>query len=131
MFRFRCSRNQPTAADLQALRKWVSLGIAEIRRRAAANEALFEVSALEGDWHSNRIRLRELYTGIKNNSLPLMVSEARGNVDETLSLEKFYNRLRHLRQIELETQMHTQLELGEIGDRSEFQPYDEDWAPAR
>ena len=125
--RFRCSCPQPTAGDLSALRKCVSLGLAEIRRRAAASESLFEITAFEGDWQGNRVRLGELFHQIKDKTLPLEVSESIGGEEEVLSLEKLRNRLEHLRRIELETQLHTQLELGEITDRSEFQPIDEDW----
>ena len=127
IFCFRCSNREPSATDIRSLRQFVSLGIDEIRKRAAAQESLFQIAAFAGDWQSNRLRLAEIYERIAEGTLPLESSALEHNSTVPLTLVAFHDLLRHLRAIELEGQMQIQIEEGYIADRSEFEPYDDDW----
>lgn len=125
--RFRSSQERPNADELRVLRQFTNLGISEIRRRAEAGQSLLEFSAFDRDWQTNRIRLVEIVRGMANGSLPFTAIEVVSDTEEDLSLQQLLERLRHLRSIEIETQMHTMLELGEIESPEEFEPYDDEW----
>lgn len=62
-----------------------------------------------------------------DGTLPFLASEVVSGVEEDIDTERLQARLKRLRDIELETQLHTSLELGEIKSISEFAPYDDDW----
>lgn len=125
--RFRVTEPNVPVASLSKLRQLTSLSISEIRSRAAIGNPIFEITPFESDWQDVRHKLVKVYRDIASGSLPLAVSEQFGNQEVPISLEIFHNIINHFRQIELETQRDTMLELGEISDPSQFEPYDEDW----
>ena len=64
---------------------------------------------------------------IDGGTLPMTVVESVDGDESDVSPEMLRNLIQHYRAIEIETQMQTELELGEINDRSEFTPHDDDW----
>lgn len=127
MLLFRCTDSKPHASSISRLRSLTSLSISDIRTRAAKGEALIEIEAFRNDWQEARLLLVNLSRLIEDGSLPLSVSDLEDGVESPVSPEMLRGLIDHYRGIELETQMHTELELGEINDRSEFVPQDEDW----
>ena len=104
-----------------------SLSIAEIRSRAAAGDAIFEITPFKSNWQDVRHSLVDIAREMASGSLSLRVTEAHGNRESPVSVQMLKNLIAHFRQIELDTQRDTMLELGEISDPSEFTPDDEDW----
>lgn len=127
MLRFRSAEPRPSAATIARLRGITGLSISDIRNRAAQGEPLIEIVAFRGDWKQSRALLVQLAEGIEDGSLPLTVAEVSENSEAPVSPQVLRNLIQSYRQIELETQADTELELGEISSPGEFQPYDEDW----
>lgn len=125
--RFRAADSHLSVLLISRLRQITKLSIAEIRTRAAAGDAIFEITPFQTNWHDDRHLLVQIARDITSGSLPLTVTETAGDHESPVSLQLLNNLIRHFRQIEIETQMDTMLELGEISDPSEFTPYDEDW----
>lgn len=109
------------------LRKLTTHSIAQLQLRIAKGQPLIEITPFLNDWQDTRHLLVLLSRGMADGSLPLAVSELSEGEESDVSSEMLRNLIQHYREIELETQMQTQLELGEISDRSEFEPHDEDW----
>lgn len=127
MLRFRSAESRPFTATIARLRGITGLSISDIRNRAAQGEPLVEIVAFRGDWKRNRVLLVQLAQGIEDGSLPLTVCEASESGELPVSSQVLRNLIQSYRQIELQTQTDTQLEIGEISSPNEFQPYDEDW----
>lgn len=125
--RFRVRVPTLSAPNIFRLRRFTGLSIAEIRARASAGDPLLEITAFDNDWQGERLRLVRIANEIEAGELPLTVSESHQTEESPVSLEMLRNLIAHFRQIELETQRDTMLELGEIGDPSQFVPYDDDW----
>lgn len=125
--RFRCVASALPASVISRLRAITNLSIAEIRERAAANEALLEITAFQGDWQERRRLLAAVARDIAAGALPLSMSLAHRNGEESIAPQTLENLIQQFREIELETQTDTMLELGEIDDPSQFTPDDEDW----
>ncbi len=124
---FRSSQENPSADEIRIFRRFTNLGISEIRRRAKVGQSLLQIVAFENNWQENRGVLAEIVRGMFDGTLPFLASEVVSGVEEDIDTERLQARLKRLRDIELETQLHTSLELGEIKSISEFAPYDDDW----
>ena len=117
----------PTSA-IVPLRRITNLSIAEIKQRAANGEAILEITPFENDWEETRSLLVQVAREMEAGKLPLTVAEVDDAEEESpVSLEMLKNLIQHYREIELQTECNTMLELGEISDPSEFEPEDEDW----
>ena len=125
--RFRPYNSKPTADELRKIRHFTDLGISEIRRRAESRQSILEFVAFDGNWQTNRALLVQIAQEMANGTLPFSAVEVVSGVEKDIDIQQLRERLRHLRSIELETQMHTMLELGEIESPEEFEPYDNDW----
>jgi hypothetical protein len=101
--------------------------MAEIRSRAVAGDPVFEVTPFQSDWQDLRRVLVQVARDISSGLLQLTVTERFASREEPVSLEMLHHLINQFRQIELDTQRDTMLELGEITDPAEFAPYDEDW----
>lgn len=127
ILRFRASESPLSAALLSRLRQITPLSISEIRSRASAGEPLLEISAFTNTWREDRRKLVTITNEIQAGLLPLTVTEVHGSKESPVSINMLRNLIAHFRQIELDTQRDTMLEMGEIDDPSQFTPHDEDW----
>ncbi|WP_166829568.1 hypothetical protein [Thalassoroseus pseudoceratinae] len=75
------------------------------------------------DWQERRHLLVQLAQQISNGELHLVAIDEEG----PMTVEGLWGVIQHLRAVELETQMHTDLEQGYINTRDQFVPHDEDW----
>lgn len=112
---------------ISRLRQITRLSISEIRTRAVAGDVIFEITPFQNNWQEIRYELVRIAHEIADGALPLKVTKAYGDDESSVSVQMLYNLIGHFRQIEIETQRDTMLELGEISDPSEFTPHDEDW----
>ncbi|QDT71661.1 hypothetical protein [Lacipirellula limnantheis] len=102
--------------------------MSEIRDRARRGEPLLEVSPFTNQWHDDRHTLVDLARGIESNDLPFAITEVcEDGTESDVSITMLRNLLDQFRGIELQTQRDTMLELGEIENPDQFEPYDEDW----
>lgn len=125
--RFRIS-GDPSAPLISKLRKLTSHSIAEIRERIANGLPMIEITAFTNSWREDRERLVHLASCIESKELPLTVTEVfESGAESPVSSTMLRNLIAQFRDIELQTQRSTMLELGEIADPSEFEPYDDDW----
>lgn len=126
--RFRLTDVPLSAALISQLRKLAALSIAEIRNRVTIGAPLIELKAFSKTWHEDRTKLLEIARRIESGELPLSVTEVFSDQSEvSVSSTMLRNLISHFREIELQTQADTMLELGEIDDPSQFEPYDDDW----
>lgn len=125
-FRFKSSQRHLNAAEISALRKLCDLSAAEIRRRAAAELALFDIPVFSGDWPRSMPRLISLLDAIEEGALPLRASlleETSGSVaEEALTVAQARERVRYFRDIALEQDRHRQLEAGHLSSPDEYVP---------
>lgn len=131
-FRFRASRGV-TAKEVALLRPICGHSIAEIQRRAVAQESLLDVPVLTGDWPAGKGKLIAILRDIESGVLPLSVSsvdvlEDGRELDELLSVAEAFQRLQQLRELSLEQDMLSQLEAGHISSREEYVPAPDDEA---
>jgi hypothetical protein len=126
--RFRVIETPLSASLISQLRKLTSLSISEIRYRATAGQPVMELSAFSNTWQEDRAKLVDVADRIESDELPLVVTEVyESGTESPVSNEMLRNLIAQFRHIELETQRDTMLELGEIDDPAQFQPYDDDW----
>ena len=126
--RFRVIETPLSASLISQLRKLTSLSISEIRYRATAGQPVMELSAFSNTWQQDRAKLVDVADRIESDELPLVVTEVyESGTESPVSNELLRNLIAQFRHIELETQRDTMLELGEIDDPAQFQPYDDDW----
>ena len=87
-----------------------------------------DVKVFGTHWSSERAFLRELSEQYSIAGAAFVVKEVTASgAEELLSPEALRKRLKFWREIELETQMHIDLENGFISSPPEFVPHDEDW----
>ena len=125
--RFRSTETTPTASLLGQLRKMTTLSLGDLRARIAAGEPLFEITPFTGDWPEDRQRLVAITNDLAAGRLPLTVTDVHGDDESPVSPEMLCNLITHYRQIELETQRDTLLEMGEIESLDAFEPCDDNW----
>ncbi|MBI1348958.1 hypothetical protein GC163_22020 [bacterium] len=117
-----------SASLITQLRKVTNFSISEIRSRVINEEPLIQITPFSNSWNEDRSKLVEIVNHIKSAAIPFSISELTDDGTATpVSTEMLENLLSHFRDIELETQRNTMLELGEIDDPSEFEPDDADW----
>lgn len=124
---FRCADSNPPVTLIARFRELTQLSIGDIRQRIADGVPLIDIEPFRNDWQESRHLLVQLSRAIDNGSLPLSVSESLDGDESPVSPDMLRNLIQRYRGIEIEKQMHTDLELGEIDDPSEFQPHDDDW----
>lgn len=131
MLLFRLSDSSPPVAVIARIRKLTSLSLADIRAHIANGEPLVAIEPFGNDWQDSRHLLVELSRAIDGGVLPLSVSESVGGIgasDECPVLpEMLRNLIQQYRETEMETEMHTDLELGRINDPTGFESNDSDW----
>jgi hypothetical protein len=126
--RFRSTETTLSASLIARLRKLTHLPMSEIRDRARQGEPLLEVSAFTHQWQDDRSKLVDVARAIESNDLPFAVTVVyEDGTESDVSVTMLRNLLDHFRGIELQTQRDTMLELGEIENPDQFEPYDEDW----
>lgn len=87
--------------------------------RPAQGVPLLEFSAFTNQWQDDRHTLVNLARGIEFNDLPFAVTEVYEDGTECdISVTMLRNILSHFREIELQTEHDTMLELGEIKTRN-------------
>lgn len=127
--RFRVTHGSPSASLISKLRKMTSFSISEIRERVADGLPVIELTAFTNTWDEDRVRLVDIANRIEAEDLPFAVTEVYDDESESpVSNLMLRNLIAHFREIELQTQRDTMLELGEIRDPSQFTPYDDDWS---
>jgi ABC-type Na+ transport system ATPase subunit NatA len=125
--RFRYADTTCPTAMIPTLRNLTGLSIAEIRRRIAISEPLYEITPFRNDWQEKREMLVAIARGIEDDSMPLIVTEKTNGVDTLVSLDMLKNIIQHFRQIELQIEIETMLKNGEINDPDEFISTEPDW----
>ncbi|WP_145248888.1 hypothetical protein [Aeoliella mucimassa] len=74
------------------------------------------------------MKLVKIAKAIESGDLPFKVTEVYEDGSEAdVSPTMLRNLIQHFREIELETQRDTMLELGDIEIPSQFTPVDDDW----
>lgn len=111
--------------DIRLLRSYSDASISEIRRAAETGSSIRDFRIFEGDWQSERIIIAKLYREFAGSSAVPFVLGEEGQRFETP--ESFRQWLEGLRQIELQTQRDTDLEMGFIRTPEEFEPHDDEW----
>ncbi len=127
-FRFKPSHRDLSAQQIAAIRRISPHSIAEIRRRAVANESVLDIPVFSGEWPASKAQVVALLRSIETGQMPLAVYAVRGSEEEHLGVAKARQRLQFLRGIALEQDMHAQLEAGHIGSPEEYTPLPEDEA---
>jgi hypothetical protein len=125
-FRFRSADPVPSAGMIGALRRVTTLGIAEIRRRAAEGQPLIEIEVFDNAWQESRDLLNRLLAEIETGVLRLTIHEFTEFTDdepeeELLPLGRLRERLGALREIEVEQDCAMQLRLGVIRSPEEYE----------
>ncbi|PHS06239.1 MAG: hypothetical protein COA78_14455 [Blastopirellula sp.] len=117
-----------TIQDIKKLRTLCNCSISELKSASKNREVIQEYLIFEGQWAETRNKLKELADDWQKADLPFSIylsdEQAR---DEFEDVASFTSYLKHLRQIEVEQQMATDLEQGYINSRDEFIEHDEDW----
>lgn len=126
--RFRFVHTTPSVPLIVQVRNLSDLSISEIRYRISNGLPVFEITAFTNNWKEDRELIVNLVNLIEAEVLPMAVTEIHHNESESpVSNAMLRNLIQRFRDIELETQMNTMLELGEIDAPSNFEPYDDDW----
>ncbi|MBL3655811.1 hypothetical protein [Fulvivirga sediminis] len=118
-----------STGDLKTLRSISNVSISEIKQAAVDQKPIKLFKEFEGSWEVDRLELARLVKEISEvQDLPYQLALVEDlEIMEFLSAEKLYDYLRHLREIELETQRNSDLENGYISSPDDFEPHDEDW----
>ncbi|MBL4704936.1 MAG: hypothetical protein JKY54_10465 [Flavobacteriales bacterium] len=118
-----------TTQDLKLLRKVSDLSISEIKHAAINRTPIATFEQFGSNWETDRTVLAKLANNyIQEQNLPYQFALIEDSeIDEFLKPENLKNVLQSLRQIELETQRNTDLEMGYISNPLEFEPHDDDW----
>ncbi|EJE53094.1 hypothetical protein PMI14_02168 [Acidovorax sp. CF316] len=136
-FRFKPSHQDLSAPQIAAIRRISPHSIAEIRRRAVANESVLDIPVFSGEWPASKAQVMALLHGIEAGTLPLAVFDAAisagapaqdSSPEQPLTVAQARQRLQVLRDIALEQDMHAQLEAGHIASPEEYTPLPEDEA---
>jgi hypothetical protein len=128
MLRFRLADASPSAALISQVRKLTALSISDIRHRVATGIPLLELTPFTNTWCEDRTRLVHLANLLESEEMPMTVSEVFDDGTESpVSAAMLRNLIAQFRDIELQIQRDTMLELGEIDDPSQFEPNDGDW----
>ena len=130
-FRFRSSQRVLSAQVIHALRQFTLLDISELKARAAGGRPLLEFPILDNNWQESRRTIKRLLARIEQGDLLLDITEYREGDDfapqeEPLSAAGLKERLHVLREINIEQDMASQLEMGYIKSPREYEPTDED-----
>ncbi len=120
--RFRAGKKQLLPSELAAIRRASNLSISEIQRKALIAEWLFEIPIFSGEWPNSKPQLVNLLKAIQAGSLPLLVFEYSETTleEQALSITQAFQRLQYFRDIALEQDMRTQLEMGYISSPEEY-----------
>ena len=118
-----------SAAMIAALRKMSNRSLAEIRNAAAAQSSIRDVDPFASNWQEERLFLAALARHYADDpEAPFTVRESdETGFEEMLDPGQFMARLKMCRDIELEQQMHSDLEMGTIASREQFVPHDAEW----
>ncbi|WP_336366437.1 hypothetical protein [Marinobacter sp. C2H3] len=118
-----------TATDIAQLRKLFGSAISDIKLASKLRKPLVEIEPFTTNWDEEKFYLAKLYRLLVGQaSVPFEILEGSSLEDaEFLSSGALYSRLATLREIELEQQRLTDLEMGYIGSPEEFRPHDQDW----
>lgn len=128
-FRFKSSERILSARVIRIMRRFTTLGIRELKARAASGQPLLEFPILDNNWQESQRIIKRLLALIEGGELPLDIAEYNEGCipeEEALSPDGLESRLQMVREIKLQIDMETQLRLGEIGSREEYEPDDED-----
>lgn len=109
------------------LRTLCNRSIAEIRQAATAGESVRDFVAFGSNWEEDRLLLRKVALLYFAPAPGFIVKEVNGT-QEVLSPQMLQNQLTFWRSIELEQQRQSDLEMGYISAKNEFEPHDEDWS---
>jgi hypothetical protein len=117
------------AKDIKLLRSICKKSISEIRESSASRTPIREIEIFKTEWEEEKVELVKIYKlFVSEPNPPFSIKEVNEfGLDETVTPEMFRNRIEHWRGIELETEMHTELELGEISHPDQFKPSSEEW----
>ncbi|WP_165856875.1 hypothetical protein [Marinobacter sp. JSM 1782161] len=118
-----------SAADIAQIRKLCGSSISDIKQASQLRKALVEIEPFTTNWDAEKFYLAKLYRLLVGQApVPFEILEGDSIEDaEFLSSEVYYSRLATFREIELEQQRLTDLEMGYIRSDEEFRPHDQDW----
>ncbi|MGV3484231.1 MAG: hypothetical protein ACO1RT_07425 [Planctomycetaceae bacterium] len=126
--RFRVTDAPASASLVSQLQRLTDLSISEIRHRVVKGLPVVEFTAFTATWGEDRAKLVDVANRIESGELPLAASEVYDDGAESpVSKLMLRNLISQFRDIELDVQRDTMLELGEIDDPQQFEPYDADW----
>jgi len=117
------------AKDIKLLREICKKSISEIREASASTTPIREIEIFKTEWDVEKVELVQIYRHFASlDTPPFRIKEVNEyGLDEYLNPEQFKTRIEHWRGIEIETEMNTELELGEISHPDQFKPTTEDW----
>ena len=126
--RFRVTDAPASTSLVAQLRRLTDLSISEIRHRVAKGLPVLEFTAFTATWDEDRAKLVDIASRIESGELLLAASEVyEDGAESPVSRPMLRNLISQFRDTELEVQRDTMLELGEIDDPEQFEPYDADW----
>lgn len=116
-----------TVSDIGVLRDITGEPIASIRSAAANQTPIKQYPFFESDWQEIRLELKKLVDDWSNQIPPFFLRGDEDHDQEEISIADLRNLLQRARSIELEQEMASDLEMGYIKSREEFEPHEEDW----
>ncbi|MBV7314295.1 hypothetical protein [Shewanella sp. NIFS-20-20] len=118
-----------SASDLKILRSISSLGFSEIKAASSKGKPIRRFEIFGSEWQTERMELVAIYNLYASNSgTPFFILDTETDKPKKISSKELSSKFEFWREIELETQMNSDLENGYIKSPSEFEPHDEDWA---
>jgi hypothetical protein len=114
---------------VKILRSLCSQSISEIKAASRNGVPVLSIESFEGDWESNRKILAKVAREYQvSGGVYFFVRTKEAEFDaEFLSPEEYIESLQGLRELELEAQLNSDLEMGYISSPEEFVPHDEEW----
>ncbi|QDU57616.1 hypothetical protein Pan181_38340 [Aeoliella mucimassa] len=126
--RFSSVDQSHSANIVKQLRSLTDLPVSTILNHLNSGLPLVEITPFTTTWEDDRVKLVKIAKAIESGDLPFKVTEVYEDGSEAdVSPTMLRNLIQHFREIELETQRDTMLELGDIEIPSQFTPVDDDW----
>ncbi|MBU2709054.1 hypothetical protein KCM76_23865 [Zooshikella marina] len=114
-----------STADIKVLREITNESLSSIKEASIKGNSIIEYKFFEGDWENVRETLKQLYVRWENDPPPFTLIET--DTDELISIADLYSILKNARELEIQQQRNSDLEMGYINNPEEFEKHDEDW----
>ena len=116
-----------SASDIKILRELTGEPISAIKKASTEQTPLKRYMFFGNDWQETRLELKKLVYDWREGSPPFSLKEEEASGLTDITLDDLYAMLKHARSIELEQEMASDLEMGHIKTKKEFEPHEDDW----